>query len=129
MTEQANAVEVIFLAALDRATGGERLAYIEGACAGNPDLLHRVRQLLDAHEESKGPLDAPPPGFAGTVDLPQSNEGPGAVIGVYKLLQQIGEGGMGFVFMAEQTQPLQRKVALKIIKPGMDSKQVIARFE
>src|SRR5207244_6195438 len=54
---------------------------------------------------------------------------PGTVIGPYKLLQQIGEGGMGTVFMAEQTQPVQRKVALKIIKPGMDSKQVIARFE
>ena len=56
-------------------------------------------------------------------------EGPGTVIGPYKLLQQIGEGGMGTVFMAEQTQPVQRKVAVKVIKPGMDSRQVIARFE
>src|SRR5260370_18601437 len=57
------------------------------------------------------------------------SEGPGTVSGPYKLLQQIGEGGMGIVFMAEQTQPVQRKVALKVIKPGMDSRQVIARFE
>src|SRR5205823_14729084 len=60
---------------------------------------------------------------------PSATERPGTVIGSYKLLQQIGEGGMGTVFMAEQTQPVQRKVALKIIKPGMDSRQVIARFE
>src|SRR5206468_2872336 len=64
-----------------------------------------------------------------TVDLPVPAERPGTVVGPYKLLQQIGEGGMGTVFMAEQTRPVQRKVALKIIKAGMDSKQVIARFE
>jgi serine/threonine protein kinase/Flp pilus assembly protein TadD len=128
MTEQPKAVEAIFLSALDREPG-ERLAYVEGACAGNPDLLRRVRQLLDAHDESQGLLDAPPPGVGGTVDLLQSGEGPGAVIGPYKLLQQIGEGGMGTVFMAEQTQPLQRKVALKVIKAGMDRAQVLARFE
>ena len=56
-------------------------------------------------------------------------EGPGTVIGPYKLLQQIGEGGMGLVYMAEQTEPVRRRVALKIIKPGMDTRQVIARFE
>ena len=59
----------------------------------------------------------------------RSVEAPGTMIGPYKLLQQIGEGGMGVVWMAEQTQPVQRKVALKVIKPGMDSRQVIARFE
>lgn len=64
-----------------------------------------------------------------TIDAPHLRELPGTVIGPYKLLQQIGEGGMGIVWMAEQTQPVQRKVALKVIKPGMDSRQVIARFE
>ena len=66
---------------------------------------------------------------ADTVDLAPFLEGPGAAIGPYKLLEQIGEGGMGRVFMAEQTGHFRRKVALKIIKPGMDTRQVIARFE
>src|SRR5205823_11405672 len=68
------------------------------------------------------------PGGPATVAEP-TQEAPGAVIGPYKLLQQSGEGGMGTVYMAEQTHPVQRKVALKVIKPGMDSRQVIARFE
>ena len=60
---------------------------------------------------------------------PPIGEGPGTLIGPYKLLEQIGEGGFGVVFMAEQQQPVRRKVALKIIKPGMDTRQVVARFE
>src|SRR6478752_5664179 len=67
-------------------------------------------------------------GQAATVDLAMAEQ-PGSLIGPFKLLQKIGEGGMGVVWMAEQTQPVQRKVALKVIKPGMDSRQVIARFE
>ena len=61
--------------------------------------------------------------------LPSAGEGPGTVIGTYKLLEQIGEGGMGLVFMADQLQPVRRRVALKILKPGMDTRQVVARFE
>jgi serine/threonine protein kinase len=129
MSEQGHEVEAVFLAALDRATPEERAAYVEQACAGRPDLLERVRELLASHDESRGPLDAAPPGMAGTVDGPGVAEGPGTVVGPYKLLQQLGEGGMGTVFMAEQTQPVRRMVALKVIKPGMDSRQVIARFE
>ena len=72
---------------------------------------------------------ARPPGLDSTIELPPTKKGRGTVIGPYKLLQQIGEGGMGVVFMAEQTEPIQRTVALKIIKPGMDTRQVIARFE
>src|SRR5262249_51836135 len=98
------------------------------ACAGHPELLGRLRELLSAHEESQGPLDGRPAGLGVTVNAAQA-EGPGTAIGPYKLLQQIGEGGMGVVWMAEQTRPVQRKVALKVIKPGMDSRQVIARFE
>jgi serine/threonine protein kinase len=129
MPEPAGNPEDIFLAALDRATPQERAAYIEGACAGQPELLRRVRELLAAHEETQGPLDVPPPGCGVTVDRPAATEGPGTRIGPYKLLQQIGEGGMGTVYMAEQQEPVRRKVALKIIKPGMDSAQVLARFE
>src|SRR5262245_32102880 len=127
MTEQANDAEAIFLAALERATPQERADYLEGACAGNAELLRRVRELLDCHEATQGPLDAPPIGITATIDGP--TELPCAQIGAYKLLEQIGEGGFGVVYMAEQTEPVRRKVALKILKAGMDTKQVIARFE
>jgi WD40 repeat protein/serine/threonine protein kinase len=129
MSNHAKNVEATFLAALDKPTPQERAAYVEGACAGNPELLARVQELLKAHDASHGPFDVPAAGFRGTVDLSPTTERPGTVIAPYKLLQQIGEGGMGLVWMAEQTQPVQRKVALKVIKPGMDSRQVIARFE
>jgi serine/threonine protein kinase/tetratricopeptide (TPR) repeat protein len=129
MTEHAKDAEAIFLAALDKATPPERAAYVEEACAGRRELLQRVRELLGCHEEAQGPLDAPPPGLGPPVDESPTSERPGSQIGPYKLLEQIGEGGFGVVFMAEQTRPVRRKVALKLIKPGMDSKQVIARFE
>src|SRR5207249_1292599 len=94
------------------------------------DLPEAVRPLLSPRPPPRpqavcSPRRSPTPS---TVAEP-TQEAPGTVIGPYKLLQQLGEGGMGTVFMAEQTQPVQRKVALKIIKAGMDSKQVIARFE
>src|SRR3954468_9094773 len=129
MTEPARDAEAIFFAALDQTTPRGRAAYVEATCVGDPELLRRVRELLSCHEGSQGPLDAPPPGLGCPVDMPASSEQPGTVIGPYKLLQPIGEGGMGTVFMAEQTQPVRRKVALKVIKPGMDSAQVVARFE
>src|SRR6478752_481943 len=129
MTEHARDAEAIFLAALDKTTPQGRVAYVEATCVGDPELLRRVRELLSCHEGSQGLLDAPPPGLGCTLDMPASSEQPGTVVGPYKLLQQIGEGGMGTVYMAEQTHPVQRKVALKVIKPGMDSRQVIARFE
>src|SRR6516225_7416870 len=106
----------------------ERAAYLEQACAGDPALRASVEALLRANVGATGFLDQPAPAPVATVDEPV-REGPGTVIGPYKLLQQIGEGGMGTVFMAEQSHPVQRKVALKVIKPGMDSRQVIARFE
>jgi serine/threonine protein kinase/tetratricopeptide (TPR) repeat protein len=90
----------------------------------------RVEELLRAHQAAGNFLQGnrPPAEPIATVDEP-IREGPGAVIGPYKLLEQIGEGGFGVVFMAEQTQPVRRKVALKVLKPGMDSRQVVARFE
>ncbi len=129
MTEHERDAEAIFLAALDKATPHERAVCVEATCAGDPELLRRIRELLSCHEGSLGLLDAPPPGLGGTVDLSEVSEQPGTVIGPYKLLQQLGEGGMGTVYMAEQAHPVQRKVALKVIKAGMDSRQVIARFE
>jgi serine/threonine protein kinase len=129
MTEPIRDAEAIFLAALDKPTPSERAAYVEGACAGDPELLRRVHELLRSHEESHGPLDVPPPGLEGTVDRSQATEGPGTRIGPYKLLEKIGEGGMGVVWMAEQQEPVRRLVALKVIKAGMDSAQVVARFE
>jgi eukaryotic-like serine/threonine-protein kinase len=116
--------EEIFHEALARSRPGERATYLDQACAGDPALRAAVEGLLRASAGATGFLAGP----AATVDEPL-RERPGTVVGPYKLLQQIGEGGMGTVFMAEQTHPVQRKVAVKVIKAGMDSAQVIARFE
>jgi eukaryotic-like serine/threonine-protein kinase len=119
--------ESVFLEALQVPTPEERVAFLERVCSGNPNLRRGVQMLLRAHEKAGHFMQtAPCPGS--TADE-RATERPGAVIGPYKLLQQIGEGGFGTVFMAEQTEPVRRKVALKVIKPGMDTKQVIARFE
>jgi len=115
-------LEAIFDGALQKASDAERAAYLEGACGPNAELRSRVDTLLRAHFSAGGFLQA-------TIDSEPPREGPGAVIGRYKLLQQIGEGGFGVVYMAEQLEPVRRKVALKIIKLGMDTKQVVARFE
>jgi eukaryotic-like serine/threonine-protein kinase len=104
-------------------------ALLDDACGTDPELRQQVAVLLKAHAEADGILDRNDPGKAPTGPYESVIERPGTVIGSYKLLQQIGEGGMGVVFMAEQTQPVQRRVALKVIKAGMDTRQVIARFE
>src|SRR6185295_7302118 len=103
--------------------------YLARACGADHAAIQRLGELLRIHDQEQSFLESPPSGFAATVDTRPIAERPGIVIGPYKLLQQIGEGGMGVVFMAEQTEPIQRTVALKIIKAGMDTKQVIARFE
>src|SRR5262245_12256955 len=114
----------------------EQAAFLDEACAGDSALRQRLEVLLAAHDhpasflESAAQDQGHPASNAGPTVLHSGvQEAPGTVIGPYKLLQQIGEGGMGIVFMAEQSQPVRRTVALKIIKPGMDSRQVIARFE
>jgi serine/threonine protein kinase/Tfp pilus assembly protein PilF len=123
----------IFLTALELATPAEREAYLHGACGNNEALRAAVAELLAAHERAGNILDAPP--VAAGVTVAQDNFGarsleqPGTVIGPYKLSEPIGEGGMGAVWMAQQTEPVKRLVALKLIKPGMDSKQVLARFD
>src|SRR5262249_30740668 len=88
-----------------------------------------VEALLEVHARAGSFLASPVPAPDATVDEQPVREGPGSVIGPYKLLEQIGEGGFGVVYMAEQHQPVRRKVALKVLKPGMDTRQVIARFE
>jgi serine/threonine protein kinase len=109
-----------------------RKAYLDQACAGNVQLRERIEALLAAHAGAGGFLD-PPAGGADllhqTVPDDSLRERPGTVIGPYKLLEQIGEGGMAVVFLAAQSRPIERKVALKVIRPGMDSHQVIGRFQ
>jgi serine/threonine protein kinase len=121
--------ETIFNEALAMPSAAERAGYLSGACGADADLRAKVERLLQAHERSGGFLPSEP-GDVATVLAPLPlSEGPGSVIGRYRLLQQIGEGGMGVVYMAEQEHPVRRKVALKVIKLGMDTRQVIARFE
>jgi serine/threonine protein kinase/Flp pilus assembly protein TadD len=119
--------EELFNAALSRPPT-ERPEFLAGACAGDKDLKRRVEALLHAHDNPGSFLAGPAPALAGTMDEPR-RERPGTAIGPYKLIEQIGEGGMGTVWMAQQTEPVKRLVAVKLIKAGMDSAQVIARFE
>src|SRR6266700_2119276 len=120
--------KAIFVAALAWTDAGQREAYLQEACAGHPELLGRLRELLSAHEESQGPLDRGPAPLSAPADAVHT-ETPGTIIGPYKLIEQIGEGGMATVWMAQQTAPVKRLVAIKLIKAGMDSRQVLARFE
>jgi tetratricopeptide (TPR) repeat protein/serine/threonine protein kinase len=120
----------IFDVAVELGTAAERSAYLDAACGADAQLRAEVEGLLE-HDKAAGcflNLSARPNQQA-TVDEPALGERPGTVVGSYKLLEQIGEGGFGVVFMAEQQQPVRRKVALKVLKPGMDSRQVTARFE
>jgi serine/threonine protein kinase len=127
-TEAKKTEEEIYHAALAK-PATERSAFLAEACEGDPDLLDRIQILLASREEAGDFLNTPPLDIDVTLGDINSTEGPGTVIGHYKLLEKIGEGGMARVYMAEQERPIRRKVALKIIKVGMDTAQVIARFE
>jgi serine/threonine protein kinase/cytochrome c-type biogenesis protein CcmH/NrfG len=118
----------IFLDAVERYAPDQWPDYLNQACGGDADLRRRVEVLLAAHVADQSLLDSPAIAPPATILHPRS-EAINTVIGPYTLLQQIGEGGMGTVYLAEQRQPVERRVALKVIKPGMDSRQVIARFE
>src|SRR5206468_6531740 len=98
------------------------------AC-GDPEVRQRVERLLARDAQASGFLESPAAPLTLTVESSRLSEGPGTIIGPYKLMEQIGEGGMGVVYVAEQSQPVRRKLALKVIKTGMDTRQVIARFE
>ena len=106
-----------------------REVYLNQVCGGDPALRQRVEALLHVYESERCLLKSVSMTVAPTLDLPTPLEHPGTQIGPYKLLEQIGEGGMGVVYVASQREPVRRKVALKIIKPGMDSREVVARFE
>jgi WD40 repeat protein/serine/threonine protein kinase len=122
--------ETLFEGALKCRTPAERATYLDQACAEQPELRQKLEELLAAHDSSGDFLEGGAAAARPAVPLDlASEETPGTVIGRYKLLQKIGEGGMGVVYMAEQTEPVRRKVALKIIKLGMDTRQVVARFE
>jgi tetratricopeptide (TPR) repeat protein/serine/threonine protein kinase len=131
--------QTIFIEALELADPAARAAFLDRACGADRALRQRVERLLQRHQQDDSFMASPAiaPAMTGVyTPAPDGKlaatgliEGPGTVIGPYKLLQQLGEGGMGTVYMAEQTRPVQRMAALKIIKPGMDSDQVIARFE
>jgi serine/threonine protein kinase/WD40 repeat protein len=126
----ANRAQELFDQALQFDSVEERAAFLARACSHDAALRERVERLLAAHEKAGAFLDRPPCGECATVvTLPINEEGPGTLIGRYKLLEKVGEGGCGVVYVAEQTEPVRRRVALKVIKLGMDTKAVVARFE
>jgi len=127
----ADAAETVFKGAL-ALDANERAAYLAGACKDNALLRQGVEDLLRAHAAPQVSPANPPPSPVSTIkiDLPKAaDESVGQNIGRYKLMEEIGEGGCGVVYVAEQTQPVRRRVALKVIKLGMDTKAVVARFE
>ena len=128
MASQQLDEEAIFHIARDLKDADKRETYLDQVCARDQALRERVAALLDVHDQEQSFLKSGGP-VAATVDQPPLTEKAGQEIGRYKLLQKIGEGGFGVVYMAEQHRPVRRKVALKVIKPGMDTQAVIARFE
>jgi serine/threonine protein kinase/Flp pilus assembly protein TadD len=128
MKQLTTSLESILAEAVEIAQLDERQAFLAKACSGNTDLRAQLDLLIENHFRAGSFLEHPA-GVGQTAAYACAGERPGAMIGPYKLLEQIGEGGMGLVYVAEQQHPVRRKVALKLIKPGMDSRQVIARFE
>src|SRR5271154_5836515 len=128
MNESPNREEVIFEAAL-KLPLEQRADYLQKTCGDDAALRERIEGLLKAYQDAGGFMEEPAARKTIVLSLSPSDEKPGDKIGRYKLLQQIGEGGCGVVYMAEQEEPVRRRVALKIIKLGMDTKSVIARFE
>src|SRR5262245_3084035 len=120
--------ESLFAEALAK-TGEARAVLLDKHCKEDAELRKRLEALLRAADNPDPFLEAPVATPVLTVDEAPVAERPGTVIGPYKLIEPIGEGGMGEVWMAQQTEPVQRLVAVKVIKAGMDSKQVVARFE
>jgi WD40 repeat protein/serine/threonine protein kinase len=129
MTRDLPNPETIFAQAIEIESPEDRAAFLDQACTNHPELRREVEKLVVDYFRAGQFLEKPAPALLATIDEPAVTERPGTVIGPYKLLEQIGEGGFGVVFMADQQHPVRRRVALKVLKPGMDTKQVIARFE
>src|SRR5947207_2469589 len=124
----------IFNETLEHEDLAERARFVDEACGTDSVLRQRIQDLLRAHDEAGGFLSHPSQAPAQSNVTKEKlgiarDEQPGDCIGRYKLLELIGEGGCGLVYMAEQQEPIRRRVALKVIKLGMDTKQVVARFE
>src|SRR5262245_58674954 len=128
MPEDRPQVDEVFDEALRRAAGQDRARYLDEACGGDLELRRRVERLLRAVSEAGSFLETPAQDPSPTIDQPPL-ESAGTVIDQDKLREPIGEGGMGSVWMAQQTEPVRLTVAVKLIKPGMDSLSVLARFE
>jgi serine/threonine protein kinase/tetratricopeptide (TPR) repeat protein len=120
--------EVLFIAAL-KLPLAERAAFLDDACQGNAALRQRLEALLAAHEQEDALPATPLESSAVTARMGPVEDFVGRTIGRYKLIEKLGEGGCGVVYVAEQSEPVRRRVALKLIKQGMDTKAVIARFE
>jgi len=129
MNDEPKNVKLIFAEALEKSSAKERVAYLSEACDEDSDLRAEVEELLKAHEQVGDFMEAPALEAEVTLEDPAIVEDSGTVIGRYKLLEKIGEGGFGVVWAAAQKKPVKRRVALKIIKLGMDTRQVVARFE
>jgi hypothetical protein len=123
MSEANPRSESLFWSALAIPSPEERGRYLDQSCGGDQQLRGRVEELLAAYPKVEGFLEPPAPGPVATVDDQPASDGPGALVGPYKLIGQIGEGGMGTVWMAQQQEPVKRLVAVKLIKAGMGSKQ------
>jgi serine/threonine protein kinase len=120
----------IFEQAIDLADPSARAAYLAACCGGDSELRARIEDLLRLHEEAGSFMVEPARPDCDQETTARGDTGQSSdTIGPYKLLQRLGEGGMGVVYLAEQTRPVERRVAVKIIKPGMDTRQIIARFE
>src|SRR5262245_2434344 len=120
--------QTLFVEALERINPQDRAAFLDQACQADAALRKRIERLLAQHEHAGDSLGPGPQTAQPTMHEPAS-ERPGVMIGPHKLLEPIGEGGMGAVWMAQQSEPIKRLVAVKLIKAGMDTRQVIARFE
>src|ERR1051325_6911472 len=125
--------EILFALALEK-PASERSAFLKVVCGDDEPLRARIEALLAAHEAGVSLMAEPPvpKNVSATIKLDFADapdEAVGQTLGRYKLLERVGEGGCGVVYVAEQTEPVRRRVALKVIKLGMDTKQVVARFE
>ncbi|PHS06952.1 MAG: hypothetical protein COA78_13845 [Blastopirellula sp.] len=129
MTDKTQNSKTVFSKALEIASPEQRSAYLDQACKGNPQLRSEVEQLMQAIDQAGSFMERPILGSSTTTEFRPITEKIGTLIGPYKIREQLAEGGMGVVYVADQEVPVRRRVALKVIKPGMATKDVVARFE